>query len=591
MPESSETPRVSRRLAAILAADIAGYSSLMGDDDARTVRDLKAHQGILLPLIAQYAGRVIDTAGDGILAEFGSVVNAVECAVALQQVMAKRNADVEAPRRMQYRVGINIGDVIYDELRVYGDDVNIAARLQALAEPGTIYVSSKVYEDIQGKIRFTCDDLGEKDLKNITRPVHVFRLRPSGAVASLSLPTAAALGDKPSIAVLPFADMTGDHQQGYLADGIVEDLIMALSKFRWLLVIARNSSFTYKGRAVDVRRVARELSVRYVVEGSIRKSGNRLRIAAQLIDAGSGAQIWAERYDRNLRDIFEIQDEITHSIATALAPELTAAEISRAQHQHRRDLSAWDAYLRALPLMREHTQAANAAAVELLRKATQRSPDFSAALARLSACRTQAAYYEWDGQADHLAVAEALELARRSQALDPEEPLAFDALASAFQFLGEHEKAEAAARRALELSQTCTAAYGTLIFSLSMLGRAEEAIEVFAKSERTSPRDPDRSSRLLGLACAHFVAGRYDDAISSITEYIAARPNWYGAYLVLAASCALTGRDDEAQRAVRRLLELVPHFSIERARKRPMFKHFVHADLLFDALRKAGVPI
>jgi TolB-like protein len=243
--------------------------------------------------------------------------------------MRRGGKPVTLPYRRSQSRGLNIGDVIYDELRVYGDDVNIAARLQALAEPGTIYVSSKVYEDIQGKVRFTCDDLGEKGLKNITRPVHVFRLRPSGTVANLSLPSAAALGDRPSIAVLPFADMTGDHQQEYLADGIVEDLITALSKFRWLLVIAWTSSFTYKGRAVDVRRVARELSVRYVVEGSIRKSGNRLRIAAQLIDAGSGAHIWAERYDRNLRDIFEIQDEITHSIATALAPELTGGDKSR----------------------------------------------------------------------------------------------------------------------------------------------------------------------------------------------------------------------------------------------------------------------
>jgi len=591
MPQSSETPRVSRRLAAILAADIAGYSTLMGADDARTVRDLKAHQGILLPLIGQYGGRVVDTAGDGILAEFGSVVNAVECAVALQQVMAKRNADVEGARRMQYRVGINIGDVIYDEVRVYGDDVNIAARLEALAEPGTIYVSSKVYEDIQGKVRITCDDLGEKDLKNILRPVHVFRLRPSGGVPDITSPSAEALADKPSIAVLPFTDIKGDHQQEYLADGIVEDLITALSKFRWLLVIARNSSFTYKGRAVDVRMVARELSVRYVVEGSIRKSGNRLRITAQLIDASSGAHIWAERYDRKFSDVFEIQDDITDRIATALAPELTAAEIARAKHQHPRSLNAWDAYLQALPLMREHTQAANARAFELLRKATQLSPDFSAALARLSACRTQAAYYGWDGQAEHVVAAEAQEWARRSQAVDPEEPLAFDALASAFQFLGENEKAEAAARRALELSPTCTAAYGTLIFSLSMLGRAEEALEVFARSERTSPRDPDRSSRLMGLACAHFIAGRYEDAIAATTEYIAARPNWYGAYVVLAAACTLTGRGEEAQRAVRRLLELVPHFTIDRARNRPMFKNFFHAERLFDALQKAGLPI
>jgi len=343
MPEIGENPRPSRRLAAILAADIAGYSTLMGADEARTVRDLKAHQGVLLPLIRQYGGRVIDTAGDGILAEFGSVVNAADCAVALQQIMAKRNAEVEPSRRMQYRVGINIGDVIYDDVRVYGDGVNIAARLEALAEPGTIYISSKVYEDIQGKVPVVCEDLGEKDLKNIARPVHVWRLRPFHSETDSTLPKTKVLTEKPSIAVLPFANISGDHDQEYLADGIVEDLITALSKFRWLQVIARNSSFIFKGRAVDVRQIARELSVGYVVEGSVRKSGNRLRITAQLIDAGSGAHIWADRYDRGMNDVFEIQDEITDKIATSLAPELTAAEISRAQHQDRPDLNAWDA--------------------------------------------------------------------------------------------------------------------------------------------------------------------------------------------------------------------------------------------------------
>src|SRR5262245_52339031 len=501
--------------------------------------------------------------------------------------MAKRNEAVEYSRRMQYRIGVNVGDVLYDDVRVYGDGVNVAARLEALAEPGTIYVSSKVYDDIQGKVAIAADDLGELELKNIARPVHVWRLRP-GDVAGPALANSKTLKNKPSVAVLPFANLSGDRDQEYLADGIVEDLITALSKFRWLLVIARNSSFAYKGRAVDVRQIARELNVGYVVEGSIRTSVNRIRITAQLIDAGSGAHLWADKYDRKLSDVFEIQDEITDRIAVSLTPELTAAEISRAQRQPRRDLNAWDAYLRALPLMREHTESSNALAVELWSTARQLAPDFSAAFARLSACRTQAAYFGWKGQEDDYA--EALDLARRSQALDPEEPLAYDALASAFQVLGENEKAEAAARRAIGLSQTCTAAYGTLIFSLSMLGRAEEALEVFASSERTSPRDPDRSSRMMGLAFAYFIARRYDNAIASITEYIAARPNWYGAYIVLAAACALTGRADEARSAVRRLLELVPHFTIDGARHRPMFKNFSQAELLFDALHKAGVP-
>jgi TolB-like protein/class 3 adenylate cyclase/Flp pilus assembly protein TadD len=590
MPDIPGSPKVSRRLAAILAADITGYSALMGADEARTVRDLKGHQTVVLPMIGEFGGRIIDTAGDGILAEFASVVNAVECAVAVQKTMAERNVTVEADRQMLFRIGINIGDLIHDDARVYGDGVNIAARLEGIAQPGGICISAKAHEEIRGKIQLAYEDIGEQQLKNISQPVRAYRVRVAAEPAEApSEPRRHSLPDKPSIAVLPFTNIGADPDQDYLADGIVEDLITALSRFRWLLVIARNSSFTYKRRAVDVRQVARELGVRYILEGSVRKGGSRLRITGQLIDTSSGAHIWAERYDRDISDVFAIQDEITDKIVAALAPELTAAEIIRAQQKHPRDLDAWDAYLRALPLMRQHTQASNTAAMALLTKAIELSPDFSAAHARLSACLTQAAYYGWRGRAVEC-VAEALALARQSQALDPEEPLAFDALASAYQFLGDNEKAETAARRALDLSPTCTAAYGTLVSALAMLGRSGAALEVFARSERTSPRDPDRSSRLMGLASAYFIAERYDDAITATAEYNAVRPNWYGAYVVQAASYALTGRTSEAHVAAQRLLELVPQFTIGRARKRPMFAKSADAEKLFDGLQKAGVP-
>ena len=590
MPEGGENQKVPRRLAAILAADIAGYSALMGADEARTVRDLKEHQAVVLPMIKEHGGRIIDTAGDGILAEFGSVMNAVECAVSIQKTMSERNAMIEADRHMRFRIGINLGDVVHDEARVYGDGVNIAARLEGMAEPGGICISGKVYEDVRGKIKLSYEDIGEQQLKNITQPVRAYRVRvgaePQGAPSE---PKRASRPDKPSIAVLPFTNIGADPDQDYFADGIVEDLITALSRFRWLLVIARNSSFTYKGRAVDVRQVARELGVRYVLEGSIRKGGSRLRITGQLIDTSRGAHIWAERYDRDISDVFAIQDEITDRIVAALAPELTAAEIIRAQQKHPRDLDAWDAYLRALPLMRQHTPTSNTAAIMLLKKAIELSPSFSAAHARLSACLTQAAYYGWQGRADQC-VAEALALARKSQALDSEEALAFDALASAYQFQGDNERAETAARRALDLSPTCTAAYGTLVTALAMLGRSDAALEVFARSERTSPRDPDRSSRLMGLASAYFIAGRYDDAIAAASEYNTVRPNWYGAFVVLAASYALTGRTKEAHVAAQRLLELIPQFTMSRARKRPMFAQSADAEMLFDGLQKAGIP-
>jgi TolB-like protein/class 3 adenylate cyclase len=341
--EGAGNPKVPRRLAAILAADIVGYSALMGADEARTVSDLKGHQAVVLPMIAQFGGRIIDTAGDGILAEFGSVVNAVECAVAIQETMAKRNADIEQQRRMQYRIGINQGDVVFDDTRVYGDGVNIAARLEAIAVPGAICISGKVYEDIQGKILLAYEDIGEQQLKNIARPIHVYRVRldeTGKPVRALALP------DRPSIAVLPFNNMSGDPEQEYFADGMVEDITMALSRIRWLFVIARSSSFTYKGRAVDVKQVGRELGVRYVLEGSVRMAASRVRISGQLIDASTGANLWADRFEGELADMFDLQDHMTTSVLGAIAPKLEQAEIERAQRKPIGSLDAYDYYLR-----------------------------------------------------------------------------------------------------------------------------------------------------------------------------------------------------------------------------------------------------
>jgi TolB-like protein len=315
----------SRRLAAILAADIAGYSALMGADEARTVRDLKGHQAVVLPMVGEFGGRIIDTAGDGILAEFPSVVNAVKCAVAIQSKMAERNTGIEPERRMQFRVGINIGDVVFDEARIYGDGINVASRLEVIAEPGGICISSKVYEEISGRIGLTYDDMGQQQLKNIARPVRAYRVRVDRA-APTSAP-ALALPDKPSIAALPFQNMSGDPEQEYFADGMVEEIITALSRIPWLFVIARNSSFTYRGRAVDVKQVGRELGVRYVLEGSVRKSANRVRITGQLIDATTNAHLWAEHFDGTLEDIFDLQDHVATSVAGAIAPKLEQAEI------------------------------------------------------------------------------------------------------------------------------------------------------------------------------------------------------------------------------------------------------------------------
>ena len=350
MPEE----RVDRRLAAILAGDIAGYSRLMGVDEEGTLRQLKAHRKELVdPKITEHRGRIVKTTGDGMLVEFVSVVDAVRCAVDIQRGMAERNANVPADKRIEFRIGINVGDIIIDGDDIFGDGVNVAARLEALADPGGIMVSSVVHDQVRDKLSFGFEDMGEQTVKNIARPIGVHRVSARRtALASQGrihrwLKTEPSTANRPSIAVLPFANMSGDPEQEYFADGITEDIITGLSKLRWFFVIARNSSFTYKGKAVDVKRVARELGVRYVLEGSVRKGGNRVRITAQLIDAATGNHIWADRYDGDLTDVFALQDEITRKVVAAIEPKLLEAEGIRSQNRSPEDIGAWDMVIHA----------------------------------------------------------------------------------------------------------------------------------------------------------------------------------------------------------------------------------------------------
>ena len=374
--------RVDRRLAAILAGDVAGYSRLMGVDEEGTLRQLKAHRKELVdPKITEHRGRIVKTTGDGMLVEFVSVVDAVRCAVDIQRGMVERNADVPADRRIEFRIGINVGDIISDSNDIYGDGVNVAARLEALAEPGGIMVSRNVHDQVRDKLSFGFEDMGEQTVKNIARPIGVHRVSLIENAAPIAVKVAAAAAktevssaDRPSIAVLPFANMSGDPEQEYFADGISEDIITGLSKLRWFFVIARNSSFTYKGKAVDVKRVARELGVRYVLEGSVRKGGNRVRITAQLIDAATGNHIWADRYDGDLTDIFALQDEITKKVVAAIEPKLLEAEGIRSQSRSPEDLGAWDMVIQANSLFWRLTKAEGEAAIAILKQAVERYP-------------------------------------------------------------------------------------------------------------------------------------------------------------------------------------------------------------------------
>jgi adenylate cyclase len=404
---------VERRLAAILAADVAGYSRLMGLDEEGTRRTLRAHRATIDPLIGRHGGRIVSTAGDSILAEFASPLQALRAALALQQALASANAELPEASRMQFRVGINLGDVMVEGDDLLGDGVNIAARLQEIAEPGGICISAKVHEEISGKLDAEFADLGDRELKNIARPVRVFQV--GAGIATREAVLALPLPDKPSIAVLPFQNMSGDPEQEYFADGMVEEIITALSRIRWLFVIARNSSFTYKGRPVDVRQVGRELGVRYVLEGSVRKAETRVRIAAQLIDALSGAHLWAHRFDGELGDVFELQDRVAASVAGVIEPTLRAAEVERARHERPGSLDAYDLYLRAVPELDAMTAESTTRALTLLRRALGLDPGYAAALALAAICYMWRFLRHWmaDEEAES---AEAVRLARASVA-------------------------------------------------------------------------------------------------------------------------------------------------------------------------------
>jgi len=362
--------RAERRLAAILAVDVAGYSRLMGRDEEGTLAALRAIRRELGdPKIKEHRGRIVKTTGDGLLVEFASVVDAVRCAVDVQREMAIRNANIPPERRIEFRMGINLGDIIVEDGDIFGDGVNLAARLEGLAEPGGICVSARVRSDATGKVDVVFDDLGDQQVKNIARPVHVFSIRLGSGAVSAPAPPPLALPGKPSIAVLPFQNMSGDAEQEYFADGMVEEIITALSRIRWLFVIARNSTFTYKGQAVDVKRVGRELGVRYVLEGSVRKGGNRVRITAQLIEAETGAHLWADRFDGSLADVFDLQDQVATGVAGVIEPTLQAAEIRRSSERPKSDLTAYDLYLRALSAITSGEKTGYIEALDLLGRA------------------------------------------------------------------------------------------------------------------------------------------------------------------------------------------------------------------------------
>jgi adenylate cyclase len=579
----------TRRLAAILAADVAGYSRLMGADEEGTHERLKALRRELLdPKIAEHRGRIVKTTGDGLLVEFASVVDAVRCAVAVQQAMPERNTGAAADDRIELRIGINLGDVIVEGDDLYGDGVNIAARIEALADAGGVFVSNTVHDHVRDRLPFVFEDLGEQQVKNIARPVRVYRVRDLGAANSPSAPVAPALPlpDKPSVAVLPFTNMSVDPEQEFFADGIAEDIITALSRYPSLFVIARNSSFTYKGRAVDVKQVGRELGVRYVLEGSLRKAGNRIRITAQLVEAETGKHVWAERYDRDLADIFVVQDEITEAVTIAIAPAIADAEQHRAMRKPPGSLDAWAAYQRGLWHLSKASTEDHALAQKFFQQAVDLDPSFAGGYKGLAAAQGTAS--DFHGRALPEALNSAVALARRAVALDGADAEARSRLANALYRRGDYEGGLAEADRALTISPNLADAHAVRAAILIFSGQQKEGVAALDRSIRLDPRDPRSANRLNQIALGLYFSREYSAAVEAANRAIRSYPDFPNTYRWLAAALGQIGRTEEAKEALQKAIAIAPAaFAMYVSVRVPWMRPEDHAHML-EGLCKAG---
>ena len=584
----------------MLAADVAGYSRLIGADEEGTLARLKAvRKAIVNPAIASHRGHIVKTTGDGILIEFASAVDAVRSAVEIQRSMAEQNAAVPPDQRIEFRIGIHVGDVIFDDNDIFGDGVNIAARLERIAEPGGVCISDDAYRQVRGKVEITCGDMGQQSLKNIAEPMRAWRVRLTGQTPSavksssaLSQARVLPLPDKPSIAVLPFQNMSGDPEQEYFADGIVEDIITALSHFKALFVIARNSSFTYKGRAVDVKQVGRELGVGYVLEGSVRKAANRMRITGQLVDTATGTHLWADRFDGGLGDIFDLQDQVTESVVGAIAPAVEKAEIERAKRKPTESLDAHALYLRgSARLYQFASRQANEEALRLFNSAIELDPDFAPAYGRAAACYAWAKGNSWISVTPN-EVAEVTRLAQRAVELGKDDAIALAASGWALAYVVRDLGAGAAfIDRALVLNSNLAEAFFCGGWAKNWLGEPEAAIERFARAIRLSPLDPWVIGMRVGTAHAHFFLGRYDEATSWAAMALQDNPDLPPGLRIDAASNAMAGRPVQAHKAIDRLRQLNPALRVSNLKD--VLGPYQHAEDLAryeEGLRQAGLP-
>ncbi|MGB7033482.1 MAG: adenylate/guanylate cyclase domain-containing protein [Syntrophobacteria bacterium] len=620
-----------RKLTAILSADVKGYSRLMGEDDEATVRTITAYREVITEVVQKHRGRVVDSPGDNILAEFASVVDAVRSAVEIQEELKNRNADLPENRRMEFRIGVNLGDVIHEEERIYGDGVNVAARVESLAEAGGICVSGTVFDQIESKLPLGYEYLGEQSVKNISKPVRIYKalmdpeavgkvigekkaeprrgLRIALAVVTVLLlivgglliwrtafpPVQVAsvekmafpLPDKPSIAVLPFTNMSEDPKQEYFSDGLTDQIITGLSKVPHLFVIARNSTFTYKGKPVKVQRVAEDLGVKYVLEGSLQRTADRIRITAQLIDAITGHHLWSERYDRDLQDIFAIQDDITMEIMKAMRVKLTRGEQARLWGKHETtNLAAYEKYLEGRAYILRFTKEDNAQGRQLLEEAIALDTGFAGAYAFLGWSHFFDARFGWtESRAQSAKMA--FEYAQKAIEMDDTLDYARTLLSAVYLVKRQHEKAVAEAERAVALNPNGALVYNTLAGVVVCSGRWEESIIYGKKSIRLNPFPPLTSFHWLGRA--YFMTGQYDEAILTFKKLLDVNPNYLPAHAFLAASYSSLGREAEATAAVKEVLRINPKFSLESYAKTLPYKNKSDIELYIAALHKAGL--
>jgi adenylate cyclase len=588
---------MERRLAAVMAADIAGYSRLMGLDEERTLAQLKAFRKTLIdPAIVSHHGRIVKTTGDGMLVEFGSAVDAARCSVIIQEEIAVRNSSVPPELRIEFRIGIHVGDIIIDDNDIFGDGVNIAARLEGIAEPGGVCVSDDAHRQIRGKVDHSFDDIGEQNLKNIAEPMRAWRVRLSGEAGPAARPAASpsqrpqtlALPDKPSIVVLPFDNMSAEAGQEYLADGIVEAITAALSRIRSFFVIARNSAFTYKGRATNVRDIGRELGVAYLLEGSVQKAGNRLRIIVQLIETEGGAHVWSSRFDGAIDEFFDLEDRITEQVAGALQPSIRVAEIERSRRKRPQDLGCYDYTMRAMPYVWALEKDGISQALDLLEKALQIDPGYPLALSLAGWCHAQRGVYNWtDDIAGEQATARAL--AERAANLSSDDPFILAVLGTVHTFVRNHGTARVLLERALSLDPNGAWAWSRLGWIENYADEPRKAIENFERALRLSPIDPMNFNNYAGIGSAHEAAQEYDKAAGFYRRALQEQPNASWIYRNLASSLAGAGRIEEAKQAFAEMMRHYPDLTVSKFKQAMVFSPAV-LEVMGENLKRVGLP-